>query len=150
MHYLILSWCIAEYQLSLQTNTVLFRARQKKCNAALRHKQMQLRTVQILYEYEVEDANSLYMRAFTDLQEKLVKELTVVKNRVQASRRKISAQHINRQDHTSGKQSEEFKQNPEPQPVAGRSLRSTGIILYTPTHHTIILSISLTHIHMQA
>lgn len=61
----------------------LARAKEKKIDAADRHRKMQINNINALYEYEVEDANALFKKAYLELQEELIAELNSERSRQQ-------------------------------------------------------------------
>uniref|UniRef100_A0A7S3GR95 Uncharacterized protein n=1 Tax=Spumella elongata TaxID=89044 RepID=A0A7S3GR95_9STRA len=61
----------------------LARAKEKKIDAADRHRKMQINNINALYEYEVEDANALFKKAYLEVQEELIAELNSERSRQQ-------------------------------------------------------------------
>mmetsp|Transcript_46606 Transcript_46606/g.92352 ORF Transcript_46606/g.92352 Transcript_46606/m.92352 type:complete len:316 (-) Transcript_46606:71-1018(-) len=59
----------------LKTIESLQLAKQRKIEASDRHRKLQIKNIEALYEYEVEDATALFNKAYADLQEELISDL---------------------------------------------------------------------------
>ncbi|KAJ1442954.1 hypothetical protein B484DRAFT_441840 [Ochromonadaceae sp. CCMP2298] len=76
----------------------LQRANERKVEAADRHRKMQIKNINALYEYEVEDAAALFKRAYAELQSDLTAELTSERKRQQLIQAELIKQKLVKSD----------------------------------------------------
>eukprot|EP01039_Chlorochromonas_danica_P000908 gene907-990_t len=65
--------------------------KEKQIAAADRHRKLQIKNINQLYDYEVEDAQALYNKAYAELQEHLVQELVQERARLKALQKNNSS-----------------------------------------------------------
>lgn len=99
-------------------------AKQQKINAAERHKRLQIKSLNQQFEYEVADANALFERAYVDLQERLIEEISTEMKRVKKQKQSNNLEIV--QINVSTDSSKKIIENGEHVHQGFRSLRSNG------------------------